>query len=71
MPNQCGVFYSLYRDYELKILRVNVKLAYLGIYFIGKHASVDLVPHRVGRDERCDAIKTDATRSNMPQDTRV
>ncbi len=42
MRNQCGMFYSLYREYELKILRVSVKLAYLGIYFTEKHASGDL-----------------------------
>ncbi len=33
MRSQCGMFYSLYREYELKILRVSVKLAYLGSYF--------------------------------------
>ncbi len=29
---------SLYREYELKILRISVELAYLGIYFTEKHA---------------------------------
>ncbi len=38
MRNQCGMFYSLYQEYELKILRVSVKLAYLDIYFTEKHA---------------------------------
>ncbi len=33
MRNQCGMFYSLYWKYELKILRISVKLAYQGIYF--------------------------------------
>ncbi len=33
MCNQCAMFYSLYREYELKILCVSVKLAYLGVYF--------------------------------------
>ncbi len=36
--NQCGMFYSLYWEYELNILLVSVKLAYLGNYFIEKHA---------------------------------
>ncbi len=36
--NQCGIFYLLYRDCELKILCVGVKLAYLGVYFTEKHA---------------------------------
>ncbi len=31
--NQCDKFYSLYQEYELKILHVGVKLAYLCIYF--------------------------------------
>ncbi len=35
--NQCGVFSSLYWDYELKILHFRVKLAYLGVYFTEKH----------------------------------
>ncbi len=38
MYNQCGVFYSLYWYYELKILHVSVKLPYRGIYFTEKHA---------------------------------
>ncbi len=38
MHNQCGVLYLLYRHYDLKILHVSVKLAYLGIYFTEKHA---------------------------------
>ncbi len=38
MRNQCGMFYSLYWVYELKILRISVKLAYLGIYYTEKHA---------------------------------
>ncbi len=38
MRNQCGMFYSLYQEYDLKILRVSVKLVYLGIYFTEKHA---------------------------------
>ncbi len=38
MRNQCGMLYSLYWEYELKILRVSVKLAYLSIYFTKKHA---------------------------------
>ncbi len=42
MRNQCRTFYSLYWEYELKILRVSVKLYYLGIYFTEKHASGDL-----------------------------
>ncbi len=33
MRNQSGIFFSLYREYELKILCVSVKLAYLGTYF--------------------------------------
>ncbi len=36
--NQWGMFYSLYWEYELKILLVSVKLAYLGSYFTEKHA---------------------------------
>ncbi len=32
------MFYSLYWEYELKILLVSVKLAYLGNYFTKKHA---------------------------------
>ncbi len=36
--NQCGMFYSLYWEFKLKILLVTVKLAYLGNYFIEKHA---------------------------------
>ncbi len=31
MCNQCGICYSLYREYELKILRFSVKLAYQSI----------------------------------------
>ncbi len=31
MRNQCGIFYSLNQDYELKILCVSLKLTYLGI----------------------------------------
>ncbi len=38
MCKQCGMFYSLYWEYELKVLHVSVKLAYLGIYFTKKHA---------------------------------
>ncbi len=38
MRNLYGIFYSFYREYELKILRVSVKLAYLDIYFTEKHA---------------------------------
>ncbi len=38
MYYQCGMFYSLYREYEFKILRIIVKLAYLGIYFTEKRA---------------------------------
>ncbi len=38
MHNQFVMFYSLYQEYELKILCVSVKLADLGIYFIEKHA---------------------------------
>ncbi len=38
MRGQCGMFYSLYWEYELKILRISVKLDYLGIYFTEKHA---------------------------------
>ncbi len=38
MRNQCGIFYSLYQENELKILRVTVNLAYLGFYFTEKHA---------------------------------
>ncbi len=38
MCNQCGMFYTLRHEYELKILRVSLKLAYLGIYFTEKHA---------------------------------
>ncbi len=38
MRNQCGMFYSLYREDELKIILISVKLAYLGIYFAEKHA---------------------------------
>ncbi len=37
MRNLCCMFYSLYREYELKILRISVKLAYLGIYLTEKH----------------------------------
>ncbi len=33
MRNQCGMFYSLYQEYELKILRVSVKLAYRGLFY--------------------------------------
>ncbi len=36
--NQCGMFCSLYWEYELKILLVSVKLAYSGNYFTEKHA---------------------------------
>ncbi len=38
MRNKCGMFCSLYWEYELKILCLSVKLAYLGIYFTEKHA---------------------------------
>ncbi len=38
MCNQCGMFYSLYWEYELKILRVNVKLIIRGIYCTEKYA---------------------------------
>ncbi len=37
MRSQCGMFYSLYREYELTRLCVSVKLAYLSIYFTEKH----------------------------------
>ncbi len=33
------MFFSLYWDYELKVLLVSVKLANLGNYFTEKHAS--------------------------------
>ncbi len=33
MCDQCGMFYSLYREDELKILGVSVKVAYLRFYF--------------------------------------
>ncbi len=36
--NWHDMVFSLYREYELKILRVNVKLTYLGISFTEKHA---------------------------------
>ncbi len=36
MCNQCDMFFSLYREYEFKILRIFVKLAYPRIYFIEK-----------------------------------
>ncbi len=36
MCNQYGMFYSFYWYYELKIIHVSVKRAYLGIYFIEK-----------------------------------
>ncbi len=38
MCNQSGMFYSFYWEYELKILRVSVKMAYLGIYFTENYA---------------------------------
>ncbi len=38
MRNQCGTFYSLYLEIESKILGINVKLVYLGIYLTEKHA---------------------------------
>ncbi len=38
MCNQCRMFYSLYRQYELKILCISVRLAYLGMHFTEKHA---------------------------------
>ncbi len=37
MRSQCGMFYPLYWDYEMKILCVSVELAYLGVYFTEKH----------------------------------
>ncbi len=37
MYNQCDIFHSLYRKYELKILRVSVKLAHMCIYFTEKY----------------------------------
>ncbi len=40
--NQCGMFYSLYWEYELKVLLISVKLAYLGNYFIEKEARQQL-----------------------------
>ncbi len=36
--NQRSIFYSLYWEYELKILHVTVKLAHLDIYFTEKLA---------------------------------
>ncbi len=47
MRNQCDKFYSLHREYEFKILRVSVKLAYLGIYFTKKHARWQLVTYSI------------------------
>ncbi len=37
MRNQRGIFYLLHWECELKILCINVKLAYLDIYFTEKH----------------------------------
>ncbi len=38
MRSQCSMFYSLYWEYELKILHISAKLAYQSIYFTEKHA---------------------------------
>ncbi len=40
--DKCGMFYSLYWEYELKILLVSVKLAYMGKYFTENHARQQL-----------------------------